>query len=51
VWQWYREMWSGESLTFAEISAWSTVAGVKLLGWEVDLIRSLDRAYWRVAHD
>ncbi|URA07144.1 hypothetical protein P9A48_gp36 [Xanthomonas phage Mallos] len=41
-------MFTGEPLTFSEIHFWSQPPGPGLLGWERDLIKSLDRIFWKV---
>jgi hypothetical protein len=46
IWGWYLDMRSGEVLTFTEIKNWSELTQQKLLAWEVDLIRTIDRVYW-----
>jgi hypothetical protein len=49
IWEWYREMFTGEPLTFSEIHYWSLPpAGPGLKGWERDLLKSLDRIFWKV---
>jgi hypothetical protein len=47
IWDWYLEMRSGDPLTFTEIKSWSELTHQTLLAWEVDLVRTLDRLYWR----
>lgn len=51
VWEWYREVFSGQPLTFSELHHWSVMTGKRLLGWEAELIRSIDRIFWKVQHD
>ncbi|UTC27974.1 hypothetical protein [Stenotrophomonas phage A1432] len=48
VWEWFREVFAGTPLTFQEMQAWSNMTGKRLLGWEADLIKSLDRIFWKV---
>jgi hypothetical protein len=49
LWEWFLELRSGEGmLTFTEIRSWSELTKQPLLAWEVDLLRALDRIYWRV---
>lgn len=48
LWEWYLEMRTGEPLTFSEIRNWSDLTKQELKAWEVDVIRTLDRLYWRV---
>lgn len=48
IWEWYLEMRSGEPLTFTEIKSWAELTQQTLLAWEVDLVRTLDKLYWRV---
>lgn len=49
VWEWYNELWSPNPLTYTEIQAWAQVTRTRVTGWEVDLLRSIDRVYWRVS--
>lgn len=51
VWEWFREVFAGEPLTYAELQAWSNMTGKRLNGWEAELIKSLDRIFWKVQHD
>jgi hypothetical protein len=51
VWEWFREVFAGEPLTYAELQAWSNMTGKRLKGWEAELIKSLDRIFWKVQHD
>ncbi|ALH23698.1 hypothetical protein PaMx11_24 [Pseudomonas phage PaMx11] len=51
VWEWYREVFSGQPLTFSELHHWSVMTGKRLLGWEAELIKSIDRIFWKVQHD
>lgn len=51
IWEWFREVFSGEPLTFSEMQAWAQLTGKRLLGWEAELIKSLDRIYWKVQYD
>ncbi|ALH23627.1 hypothetical protein PaMx28_27 [Pseudomonas phage PaMx28] len=43
-------MFAGEPLTYAELQAWSSMTGKRLAGWEAELIKSLDRIFWKVQH-
>ena len=51
IWQWYCELCSANPLTFSEMAAWAALAGVELLSWEAELLRSLDRIFWKVMHE
>lgn len=51
VWEWFREVFAGEPLTYTELQAWSNMTGKRLTGWEAELIKSLDRIFWKVQHD
>lgn len=48
LWEWHKEVFTGEPLTFAEMKAWSDMTGKRLLGWESEVVKSLDRAFWKV---
>ena len=51
IWEWYLEMRGREPLTFSEMQSWATLTHQKPLAWEVDLVRTLDRLYWRTIND
>lgn len=51
VWEWFREVFTGEPLTYTELHHWSLVTGKRLQGWEAELIRSLDRIYWSIQNE
>ena len=46
IWNWFLDVRTGESLTFTEISNWAALMGISILPHEVDLMKTLDRAYW-----
>lgn len=48
IWEWYLEMRSGELLNFTEIKSWSELTNQQLLSWEVDILRTLDRIFWKI---
>lgn len=48
LWDWFLEMRSGEPLTYTEIKSWAELTLQKLMPWEVEVMRLLDRLYWRV---
>lgn len=50
IWEWFREVFAGEPLTYTELQAWSAMSGKRTTGWEAELIKSLDRIFWRVQH-
>lgn len=50
VWEWYREVCGHEPITWSELNSWSQMTGKRLLGWEAELIRSIDRIFWKVQH-
>ena len=50
VWEWFREVFAGKPLTYTELQSWSSMTGKRLLGWEAELIKSLDRIFWKVQH-
>jgi hypothetical protein len=52
LWEWYLELRNVEgALTFTEIRNWTELTKQPLLAWEVDLLRAIDRIYWRVISD
>jgi len=51
IWEWFLEVKGGEPLNFTEMKSWSDLTQQTLLAWEVDLIKTLDRLYWRVLYD
>jgi len=48
---WYVEVRGSEQLTFTEIKNWSELACVNLAHWEVNIIKTLDRIYWKQVYD
>ena len=42
LWYWFCELWRGESLSYAEILAWSQLTGNKPTTEDVRLIKKLD---------
>jgi hypothetical protein len=48
IWLWFCEMFNGEHLPYTEIQAWSNLTKRSLSAFEVDLLRSLERSYWKV---
>lgn len=48
LWEWFREVFTGQPLTFGEMESWSNMTGKRLRGWEAELIKSLDRIFWKV---
>lgn len=51
MWEWFREVFTGDPLPYTELHHWSLVTGKSLKGWEAELIRSLDRIYWSVHNE
>lgn len=51
AWNWYLEMNTSESLTYAEVAANVSVMGVVPEPFEVDLFFSLDRVRLKVAYE
>ncbi|WP_442478221.1 phage tail assembly chaperone [Vibrio aerogenes] len=45
LWEWFQELHSGEALSFSEIHSWARMTHRNLRGWEVDVLRSLDRIH------
>lgn len=50
IWAWYWELCGPELLTHVEIQAWQENVHMRLLPWEVRLIRSLSRKHQEVMH-
>ena len=50
LWERFREVFAGEPLTYTELQSWARMTGKRLLGWEAELIKSLDRIFWKVQH-
>jgi len=48
LWEWFREVFTGRELTYGEMESWSRMTGKRLRGWEAELIKSLDRIFWKV---
>lgn len=48
IWDLHREVFTGEPLTYGELESWSNMTGKSLQGWEAELIRSIDRIFWKV---
>jgi hypothetical protein len=51
VWGWWHELWTGERLTYTEIRNWAEITGTPITGWEADLIKSIDRIFWKVQNE
>ena len=51
VLNWYSELRTDAQLTFTEIKSWCDLSGVTLIGWELDLLKALDRIYWSSKND
>lgn len=51
IWDWYKEIFTGDTLTFTEMQSWSQTMGIKLLSIEAEIIRRLDRIFWSVQND
>ncbi|MGI9277483.1 MAG: phage tail assembly chaperone [Endozoicomonas sp.] len=51
LWEWFLELRTSEALTFTEIHYWTQLTQKRIRGWEVDVLRSIDRIYWRVMND
>lgn len=50
LWEWFKEVFTGQQLSYLELQAWSSMTGKALLGWEAELIKSIDRIFWKVQH-
>lgn len=44
---WYGEVKGSEPLTFTEIKNWAELTCVDLLPWEVSVIKTLDKIFWK----
>jgi hypothetical protein len=43
---WYSELRTDAQLTFTEMKNWCDLTKIDLLGWEIDILKALDRIYW-----
>lgn len=51
VWKWHCDIGNATPLSNLELKSWSDLMQVNLQVWEVEVLRSLDRIYWRVMND
>ena len=51
MWGWWHDLFNGAHLTYTEIRNWSEVTGTTITGWEADLIKSIDRIFWKVQNE
>ena len=51
LWTLFCELATGEDLSFAEIESWMRLTGHRLAGWEVEVLRGLDRRRRKVSTD
>lgn len=51
LWQWFLEIQTSESLTFAEIEAWSRLTHRRITGQEAAILRRLDSIYLKVINE
>lgn len=51
LWEWYGEVKGPEVFSFVELKAWSELTLQKPKAWEVDVMKTLDRVYWKTIHD
>lgn len=51
LWAWFCDARTDGPLTFTELHHWSRLTQRRLLAWEVDVLRALDRLYWEVTRD
>jgi hypothetical protein len=51
IWMWFCEVFNGERLQYAEIQAWSNLTKRSLSAFEVDLLRSLERTFFKVKNN
>lgn len=51
IWDWYRDIFTGQTMTFNEIQSWSQLMGYELSAIEAEMIRKLDRIFWSVQND
>jgi hypothetical protein len=45
IWEWYREIWTPERLTYSELMEWSRAVRVNLLPRETRVLMSINRAH------
>jgi hypothetical protein len=45
---WYAQAFAGDVLTMAELQAWAQLTCIPLRGWEAQMLRDIDRIFWRV---
>lgn len=48
---WYFQAFAGDVLTMQELKAWSEMARIPLTGWEAQMIKEIDRIFWKVKRD
>ena len=51
LWNWWRDMSTGERLTFTEIKSYSDLTRANMQPHEVAVIRRLDFLYWSVSRE
>lgn len=48
IFDWFLELKSSDRITYTEIRNWSELTYQFPLAWEVDVLKGLDRVYWKV---
>lgn len=51
LWQWYIEVKGSEKLTYTELKNWSELTCVNVEPFEVEILKTLDRIYWKAYND
>jgi hypothetical protein len=51
LWELYNEVRTEAALTYTEVASWLQVTGVQLEGWEVRVLKLLDRVVLKVARN
>lgn len=48
---WFREVFTGEALTYNEIEAWSRLTRRSTEPFEVEVLKTLENIYWQVTNE
>lgn len=48
LWDYYKEVFTGEPITYLEMEAWVKLTRRHLEPWEVKAIKALDKTFWKV---
>lgn len=47
LWDWFIELYNGESISYVEIQSWATLMHKQLKAFEVRMLKQMDVAYRR----